>query len=1648
MITKKIISCITAIMMVCLLNAQNQPFNIEYIRNDPQQIPVKSLYNSWDGCYLKPNGTLRTLNIFINIIYDQTPSLNPVDEGLTYTWQRNPSNINSINTYPPTYLLNFLDVDYTTPANVNGYQTRLMYESSFGNYIVLGDFVVINLLQSYITPNYIPPYGANFEWQDVLSKAVELLNNNGGLSTIYGHNTLSDYDNNGDGFFDFTQVFLRNTRQVKDANGVTIYNHGYFNSGQGWSGSLFSFVINNGTSNLIARKGSIQGVGSGDLSYGSRVVAHELCHGLFGYNDFHTSGGNHYGGPGAMTFLSIMGGYGLMGAYNSGLVGCNGYERERMHWKSSTYNSSPYYIAVNNQNSNISKADGNKSFILRDFVTTGDAIRIQLPYKEPNASNQYIWLENHKVGQNNKLDFLQWSDGASHCRPKGSAGIYAYYQVGRDILSSSNYSEVWPFHDADNLRIISSEGNWDYSILSDDKNDKCYWTTSKPVIKNTSNPFNGNNDQEFLYVEIDNSTNQLHGLNNTILPMVKYYNSTVFNDSIPGLGDNRDAFTGNSEISMSTNPAIVNSVTYYNHSDGGNIQSYNPGVVSNNRKNYLSGLKISMTPLTGGDYKVDIIWDDYNVKNNVRWAGDIVLKEKLILNSNKTITLDQNYTPNKHIKDPISGYFAETTLFTCENGAEFIQNSSSNVNITNKSKLLLKSGSYYEIQNAASLTISENSFLEIEDCATLVIKGNGQLKCLNNGTICIHPNANIIIENQNNIDLQSGYLTGSCLPITASNLLSLLSQPSSYIINSSVQWNNPNYNIAKDIVIENNGVLTIINSELSIQEQNKIVVKPGGKLVINGAKLTSNCNNIMWQGIEVWGTSGMPQESSFSDPNQGIIQLNGGTIENAENAITLWHPGNWYSMGGIVDANGATFLNNRRSVEFMAYQNTDPINGITSRNISQFTNCTFKVDGDYRGVSSNPFSSHVTLWGVNGVFFTACKFFNEQSNKEYSLSNNKAIYSMDAGYTVRGDCPYIYAYGQSCEPDAITKSIFKGFNTAVHATASGTSNVVKIEDAVFNENVKGVQYDGINNSWVNKSEFLVGNNSIANYSYPHEGIFTIGATGFKIEENKLQLSQIPVSNNYGIRVRNSNTNGAGGNNQIYKNTTTGLSIAERAEGANKNTTEIYKGLQILCNRHDENINDITTLALSLQGYENGTEGIRLFQGNSSTPTISAGNIFSHNGNDIENSSGSPIMYYHTGGQTEPLDYTSLVFLTVANTANNCPSYSYGYGSLPTVIKAQLSSDYTSKEATYINLLYNYNSLIDGGNTNMLLYEIEMSWSQDVWDLRAKLIEDSPYLTEEVLRGVAMNGGLPQAMLLEICLANPDGTRNQDFIKYLRDEIPNPLPQYMLDLIVANWDAKTARTLLEGSLADVSSQMAVISDLLISNSMLDSIPNKDEARGWLIRRGNMSDYYSVAESYIENNSFTNASYYLTQIPTLFRLTEEQQAEYQNFADYTEFRQNIADSNRNILQLVSQEIETLQQIANMNTGRSSVLAQNILCFGYQLCVDYLPAEGEGEQLKSTKPEKTAKEVINAAYNKITVTPNPANVYVAFSWELPLLKGNAELIITDINGKSITQKTITTVRGQWIWDTRTIKKGIYLYEIKSDNERLGDGKVIISN
>lgn len=103
-----------------------------------------------------------------------------------------------------------------------------------------------------------------------------------------------------------------------------------------------------------------------------------------------------------------------------------------------------------------------------------------------------------------------------------------------------------------------------------------------------------------------------------------------------------------------------------------------------------------------------------------------------------------------------------------------------------------------------------------------------------------------------------------------------------------------------------NGAILRITGEVKFAADAKIVVEPGGKLIIDGGWLSSGC---MWNGIEVKGNSLMPQDTL----THGLVLIiNGGKIQNARTAIRSIH-------GGIVKINNGKFINNRHSVSIGLY---------------------------------------------------------------------------------------------------------------------------------------------------------------------------------------------------------------------------------------------------------------------------------------------------------------------------------------------------------------------------------------------------------------------------------------------------------------------------------------------------------------------------------------------------------------------------------------------------------------------------------------------------------------------------------------------------------------------------------------------------------
>ncbi|MBW7868066.1 MAG: hypothetical protein H3C31_07070, partial [Brumimicrobium sp.] len=153
--------------------------------------------------------------------------------------------------------------------------------------------------------------------------------------------------------------------------------------------------------------------------------------------------------------------------------------------------------------------------------------------------------------------------------------------------------------------------------------------------------------------------------------------------------------------------------------------------------------------------------------------------------------------------------------------------------------------------------------------------------------------------------------------------------------------------IGSNLIIEDGASLTI-KCKVHFSPDAKVIIKQGGKLIIDGGTLTNEYNSY-WQGIEVWGTSTKNQYPQGSPTYQGILIVkNGGTIENAHVGATNWKPNDYDAIGGVIQATDAIFRNNRVDVGFATYQNFAPSKSyIKVGNHSFFRNTEFFSDNDY-----------------------------------------------------------------------------------------------------------------------------------------------------------------------------------------------------------------------------------------------------------------------------------------------------------------------------------------------------------------------------------------------------------------------------------------------------------------------------------------------------------------------------------------------------------------------------------------------------------------------------------------------------------------------------------------------------------------------------
>lgn len=362
-------------------------------------------------------------------------------------------------------------------------------------------------------------------------------------------------------------------------------------------------------------------------------------------------------------------------------------------------------------------------------------------------------------------------------------------------------------------------------------------------------------------------------------------------------------------------------------------------------------------------------------------------------------------------------------------------------------------------------------------------------------------------------------------------------------ITRDTAWGNATL-VSGDVVIETGRTLTVYCTVV-FSTGSRLLVKPGGRLILDGGTLTTNCG--FWEGVQVWGNSSQSQQfylHSQMPRYQGLVVIsNGGMIMHARTGITTiarYTNGgmDWSKTGGIIQATTANFTGNIKDVEFMYYQ--------AAPSASYFYNCTFQANDQPAGGWPD---ARISLHGINGVSILGCSFFG---NSQAALAGN-GITSTDASYKIGN---YLAASGSK-------SSYFGKFVYGIHAQNTSLLYPIIIDSATFyvcragGIYIGGGQYCSVTNNTF-KTQYAFSTPQTPDYA-----LYLDACHGYKVTGNKIAG---PHFANGGTHIGICINNSGAGNNSVYNNSFSYLNYGVIAQGVNQGGDKMgEQGLVISCN---------------------------------------------------------------------------------------------------------------------------------------------------------------------------------------------------------------------------------------------------------------------------------------------------------------------------------------------------------------------------------------------------------------------------------------------------------------------------------------------------
>ena len=490
--------------------------------------------------------------------------------------------------------------------------------------------------------------------------------------------------------------------------------------------------------------------------FSPNLLVHEFAHNL--YNPPHMLAAD--GCVGNRLFTTD--GWGMMADIPT-MFSANAWERWHLGWLELQASNGQSYVIKNDDgtqtvnavrvNSDVQDAASltatNGYYTLRDFVSTGDVVRIKLP----NATNQYLWLENRaKSGPFDRRNDLTWQGFLSP-----SKGLLAMVESLGDrtpigFIVNNDITRI------NQLRTVSAEGNFDYvaSGAPSTYNGHLYGNllynfTTTPNASGGANQMtlirlDKNGDNVLRYDPTSGNQYGHSSENEWTWQMVQ---NGQINDGT--FGPNIGSRTVGFRYGLESNPLLMPNQTIVTSGSGTGTSITITGLT----EIPLNGLSVEITAYDAntGDLTVKVRYDNITIGKDTRWTGQLrtypianTLQPgyAILLNAGRRLTLDRSKTPQRNILSPQNDFVNDTKLRVAS-GAKLFVSTCANLDLKGAgTQLFVEDGAGVYLNGCGQITAYAGTDISVNNQSDIGGGGTGTVVLKVGSTMHIRSTGQVI----------------------------------------------------------------------------------------------------------------------------------------------------------------------------------------------------------------------------------------------------------------------------------------------------------------------------------------------------------------------------------------------------------------------------------------------------------------------------------------------------------------------------------------------------------------------------------------------------------------------------------------------------------------------------------------------------------------------------------------------------------------------------------------------------------------------------------------------------------------------------------------------------------------------------------------